>query len=323
MTAIRHYAICVLALVAITPFGAHAFQGPYSTFVTGAGGFQLDLDVRWPDDPPPVEGWPVVFWGHGANGSKANLAGSAEAYANDGYVTVAWTNRPVTTFPTPPVFAADLVAMKDWLVNDFQAEAGVTVPVDPDRFGITGSSLGGYTSWSAALESNAFAVIVPYIWGMHMLGEGVTVNGSIERLTGGPPASLLPTPYDDVGLETLLDAALGPSLSAFPSVTIPVMSQVAFLDGRSGGTFALHDYLALPASTPRWFYIGSGGHGTPNPDRGYRAEPARHCLEDSLGVLGRSRVALQIGADDSLPAVRLNDRQQRLVDRFGERALLG
>jgi predicted acyl esterase len=259
-----------LVLAAATAPVAAAFQGPYSTFVTGYGGFQLDLDVRWPDGPPPAGGWPVVFWGHGAGGDKTSSANNAERYADDGYVTVAWTNRAVSTSPTPPIFAADLVAMKTWLVNDFQAEAGVTVPVDPGRFGITGSSLGGYTSWSAALKSNAFAVIVPFNWGIHFFANGITKNGSIERVTAGPLASLLATPYDDVDLQNAFDDVFDSSLGAFPGVTIPVMSDVALLDARTGGSYSLQDYLALPAATPRWFYFGTGGHGTPDTDDSYR-----------------------------------------------------
>lgn len=271
-TILRPTRVLAAALVLAVVPAARAFQGPYATMVTGYGGFQLDLDVRWPDGSPPPEGWPVVFWGHGAGGNKTNLTSNAQRYADDGYVTVAWTNRSVATAPTPPVFAADLVAMKNWLVNDFEAEAGVTVPVDPDRFGITGSSLGGYTSWSAALESNAFAVIVPFNWGIHFFASGITMNGSIERITGGPLASTLATPYDDVGLQAGFDAVFDSSLGAFPSVTIPVMSHVALLDARTGGTYSLEDYLALPAATPRWFYFGTGGHGTPENDGDYRGD---------------------------------------------------
>jgi hypothetical protein len=262
----------VLALTLASASVARAFQGPYSAIVTGFGGFQLDLDVRWPDGAPPAEGWPVVFWGHGAGGDKTNVANNAERYADDGYVTVAWTNRAVSTAPTPPIFAADLVAMKAWLVNDFEAEAAVTVPVDASRFGITGSSLGGYTSWSGALKSNAFAVIVPFNWGMHFFSDGITRNGSIERITGGPFATLLGTEYPDVDLQNAADSLFDSSMGAFPSVTIPVMSHVALLDARTGGSYSLQDYLALPAATPRWFYFGTGGHGTPENDNAYRGD---------------------------------------------------
>ena len=139
---------CVLAALA-TPAIAAAFQGPYASTVVGAGGFVLDLDVRWPDGAPPPGGWPVVVLGRTARAAtRPSSAGNAATYANDGYVTLTWTNRSTSTDPSPETIAADLVALKAWLVNDFQAEAGVTAPVDPARFGITGGSLGGYTSWS-------------------------------------------------------------------------------------------------------------------------------------------------------------------------------
>lgn len=73
-------------LVLATGTVAGAFQGPYASIVTGSGGFALDLDVRWPDGPPPAGGWPVVFWGHGAGGDKTTSTFATQRYSNDGYV---------------------------------------------------------------------------------------------------------------------------------------------------------------------------------------------------------------------------------------------
>lgn len=262
--------VAVLALVAGDD--ARAFQGPYATLVEGVGGFDMDVDVRWPDDPPPAGGWPVVFFGHGAGGDKTTSAGNAGRYANDGYVALTWTNRSTASNPAPETIAGDLIALKDWLVNDFQAEAGVTAPVDPARFGITGSSLGGYTSWCGGLLANSFATIVPFNWGFHFFTEGLTLNGSIDRITGGPRAALFPTPYDDVSLQAGFDATFGPATAAFGDVDIPVMMHVAMLDARTGGTYALHDYEALTAAPGRFLYMGTGGHGTPETDGPFRSD---------------------------------------------------
>lgn len=272
-------AVAALCLVALSAAPARAFQGPYTTVVTGFGGFMLDLDVRWPDGAPPASGWPVLFIGHGAGGDKNTSADNAENFADEGYVSVAWTNRLVSTSPTPSVFAADLAAMKTWLVDDFQAEANVTVPVDPAKFGITGFSLGGYTSWSAALMGDDFAVIAPMNWGFHVFENGIVANGSIERITGGPLSNLFPEPYDSASLAAGIDAAFGPALDAFASVTIPAMTQVAMLDGRHGGTYGLRDFLALTAGGPRFVYIGTGGHGTPETDGPFRLDLRRRWLE--------------------------------------------
>lgn len=251
---------------------ASAFQGPYASIVTGSGGYQMDLDVRWPNGAAPAGGWPVVFFCHGAGGDKTSSASVAGRYADDGYVTLTWTNRSTASNPSPETLAADEIALKSWLVNDFQAEAGVTVPVDPARFGITGGSLGGYTSWSGGLLSGAFATIAPNNWGFHFFANGITLNGSIDRITGGPRAALFPTPYDDVSLQAGFDAAFGPATAAFATVTIPVMMQMAMLDARTGGTYALQDYHALTAAPGRFLYLGTGGHGTPDTDDTFRGD---------------------------------------------------
>jgi hypothetical protein len=122
--------------------------------------------------------------------------------------------------------------------------------------------------------SNAFATIVPFNWGFHFFQNGLTLNGSIDRRTAGPLAASLPDDYDAAGLQALADVAFGSALGAFPNVTIPVMSQVAFVDARTGGTYAMQDYLAL-TSAPRFLYLGSGGHGTPENDGTFRSQLAR------------------------------------------------
>lgn len=262
----------VVVLVLATSGIAGAFQGPYASIVTGFGGFALDLDVRWPDGPPPVGGWPVVFFGHGAGGDKTSSTNIAQRYANEGYVTLTWTNRATAMNPSPDIIGADLTALTDWLKNDFQAEAGVTVPVDPARFGITGGSLGGYTSWCGGLMTNAFATIVPFGWGIHFFDEGIALNGSIDRITGGPRAAILPTDYDAVGLDAAFDAVFNPFIAKLPLATIPVMTQMGIMDARTGGTYALEDYQALTGAPARFLYMGTGGHGTPDTDDDYRAE---------------------------------------------------
>lgn len=284
---------CVLAALA-TPATAPAFQGPYASTVVGAGGFVLDLDVRWPDGPPPPDGWPVVFWGHGAGGDKTSSAGNAATYANDGYVTLTWTNRSTSTDPSPETIAADLVALKAWLVNDFQAEAGVVAPVDPANFGITGGSLGGYTSWSGGLMSNAFKTIVPFAWGVHFFVEGIQLNGSIDRITGGPRAATFPTPYDAATLQAGFEAAFGNMIDAFAIATIPIMTQMGMLDARTGGTYALHDYQALTATPAKFLYLGTGGHGTPGTDDDFRRDLRDRWFDHYLR-------GAENGIDDELP----------------------
>lgn len=268
----RRLALTLAVLLAGTAATATAFQGPYASVVTGAGGYQMDLDVRWPDGTAPAGGWPVVFFAHGAGGNKTSSANVAGRYADDGYVTLTWTNRSTATDPSPQTLATDQLALKSWLVNDFQAEAGVTAPVNPAKFGIAGGSLGGYTSWAGGLLTNNYAAISPNNWGISFFGDGIVLNGSIDRITGGPRASTLPTPYDSAGLDAAFDAVMGTFLAARGTVTIPVMMQNAFLDARTGGTYAMRDYDALTSTSGKYVYIGTGGHGTPDTDDTYRGD---------------------------------------------------
>jgi len=264
--------LLTLVLTLTLGVAVHAAQGPYTSLVESTDGFMMDTDVRWPDDPPPIGGWPVVFFAHGAGGDKTTSSGNATTYANDGYVTLTWTSRDTAPQPFPSVLAGDLAVLKSWLVNEFQDEANVVAPVDPARFGITGSSLGGYTSWSAGLLTDLFAVIVPNNWGFHFFEEGLTWNGSIDRRTAGPLAWTLPAPYDAAGLQAAADAVFDSALSAFPAVDIPVMTQMAFLDARSGGTYSLRDFQALTGAPARFLYLGTGGHGTPETDEAFRGQ---------------------------------------------------
>jgi len=281
MTSLMRAACGLVPLLLAT--AAPAFQGPYTRLVTSYGdGFVLDVDIRWPDDPAPPGGWPVVFFAHGAGGTKANTAGTASTYADDGYVAVNWTARSSGGETIPDVLAGDLLAIKDWVVNDFAAEANVTVPVDPARFGANGFSLGGYTSWSGGLLTNAFATVIPSSWAFHFFAEGMTRNGSIERRTAGPLAATLPTPYDAAGLQSAVDAAFQSAFDGFATCTIPVMSDIAFHDARHGGLYGLHDWQALTASPQRLVYIGTGGHGTPETDGAYRADLRRRWFAHHL-----------------------------------------
>ncbi len=249
---------------------AHAFNGPYATFVNVAPGVDLDVDVRWPDTgSPPAGGWPVVFFAHGAGGSKNSNSGLAGSYADFGYVTLSYTNRPSDEW-LPPNFANDIVALKAWLLTGFEAEAGVTLPMNAAAFGMTGNSLGGYTTWSGVLLTDALATAVPYNFAYHNFVDYIVSQGSLERVTGADTALVLGGEYPSALVESTFDAVMGPVIANFPSITIPVQNHLALLDARWPGTHAVSDHLALTASSQRMVYLGTGGHGTPNNDSAFR-----------------------------------------------------
>ena len=247
-----------------------AFSGPYASLVTVEPGVQIDVDVRWPDvGSPPEAGWPVIFIAHPGGGDKNTFADVAADFADDGYVTLNYTNRP-NKDRSPSNFANDIVALKAWLLNDFQAEAGASVPTDTNAYGMTGTSLGGYTTWSGILLTNAFAAAVPFNFAYHMYTDHIETQGSLDRVSGGQAASLVTGEYPAAAIDTLMESSFNPILANFPGVTIPVQNHIAMLDGRWPGSHALTDHLNLTAASQRMIYIGTGGHGTATNDEAYR-----------------------------------------------------
>ncbi len=258
---------------AFGPAAASAFEGPYASLVEAGDGFLIDVDVRWPSTgTPPPAGWPVVFWCHGGGGNKGSNGTRAALYADDGYVTVSYTNRSDAD-RTPDNFAADHVTLKNWLLNEFETEAEVAVPTDATKFGITGNSLGGATSWSGALLTTAFATAVPFNRGWHAWTESFVDNGSIERATGAVEVingQGIPGEYPAAETQTVLVDAFGSLVDALATVDIPVMNQLAMLDSRVSGTTALQDHLAMTSSPMKIVYLGTGGHNTPDTDADFR-----------------------------------------------------
>lgn len=264
----------LVSVVALWAAPAFAFNGPYSTLVDVGGGVMVDTDVRWPDvGSPPPAGWPVIIFAHGGGGSKASWSGPAGDYADSGYVTLTWTSPHSGSSAVPSVLAADVDALKTWLVNDFETEAGVTAPVDSASFGMTGNSLGGATTWSASLffPSN-FATIVPRNWAVHGPVGHWVANGSIERQSAAPVAlaNFPALEYPATETAAAIAAVIDPMLAVLPTLTIPVFNQMAMLDSRSSGTVALSDHLALTSASQRMIYLGTGGHSTPNDDAAFR-----------------------------------------------------
>ncbi len=261
---------------------ATAYNGPYSTLVTVQPGVQLDTDVRWPDKGVmPANGWPVIIFAHGAAGDKNSNAGRASQYADNGYVTLTYTNRTRDQW-LPTNFANDVVALKNWLLNNFELEAGIFAPTNADAYGMTGNSLGGYTTWSVVLLSDALAAAVPFNFGYHNFIDYIANNGSIELTTGANQAMVLPGEYPAAALDQALDAVFGPVIANMPSVTIPVQNHIAMLDARWPGTYALSDHLAISSSQQRMLYLGTGGHGTPNGDALFRDDLRKRWFDHYL-----------------------------------------
>ncbi|MDB4420957.1 CocE/NonD family hydrolase [Pseudomonadales bacterium] len=265
-------AVFISVLLGGLPAATWAFSGPFASLVTVEPGVQIDVDVRVPaTGTPPATGWPVIFFAHGSGGDKTSFSQLAGEYADDGYVTLSYTNRPEED-RSPQIFASDIVALKAWLLNAFEAELGVTAPTDSNKFGMAGNSLGGYTTWSGILLSNAFAAAVPYNFAYHHYVDYLESQGSIARAKGQLVIPLVGGEYPAAAVDAAVEAVFNPIIANFPNVTIPVQNHVAMLDSLWLGTHALTDYLQLTSASGRMIYIGTGGHGTARNDEEYRGE---------------------------------------------------
>jgi hypothetical protein len=263
-------AIFISLLLGGLPAATWAFSGPFASLVTVEPGVQIDVDVRWPDvGSPPAAGWPVIFIAHPGGGDKNTFADVAANFADDGYVTLNYTNRPSEEW-NPTNYANDIVALKAWLLNDFQSESGISAPTDTNAYGMTGRSLGGFTTWSGVLLTNAFSTAVPFNFAYHMFTDHIVSQGSIEHTTGVQAIAEVGGDYPATAVDALFEAQINPVLANFPNITIPVQNHIGMLDGRWTGTHALKDHLALNASPQRMIYIGTGGHGTPDNDAVFR-----------------------------------------------------
>lgn len=110
-----------------------------------------------PDAPPEPGPWPLVVFSHGLGGAGPNYAATLRVWASAGYVVVAPsyplsnTNAPGGPSPSDiPEQTADVAYLIDWAIDQSDTTDGpLAGMVDPERVGISGHSLGGFTSLGA------------------------------------------------------------------------------------------------------------------------------------------------------------------------------
>lgn len=165
------------------------------TTVPGAdanGDIALDVNITWPDMPPPEGGYPLLFFMHGCcGGNKTSwesgnktTAGSFDAggekwhynnawFASRGYVVVTYTARGFATMPNPPADPArhgstgeTQLDSRKFEINDYQslacqiyanrsawnAATGHNIEINPSAVVVTGGSYGGGFSWMALTD---------------------------------------------------------------------------------------------------------------------------------------------------------------------------
>ncbi|MEZ5372527.1 MAG: dienelactone hydrolase family protein [Microthrixaceae bacterium] len=117
-------------------------------------------DVATPEATPdatPAEGpWPLVVFSHGRGGTGPAYVNTLRAWASAGYVVLAPT-FPLTSAETPERpntddlvnQPADVSHLIDW-ASDLPADSPLAGRIDAERVGLSGHSLGGFTSLAAA-----------------------------------------------------------------------------------------------------------------------------------------------------------------------------
>jgi predicted dienelactone hydrolase len=150
-----------------------------------------DVAVWTPDTPPPSSGYPLVLFSHGFTGCNTQSVFLMQALAKAGYVVIAPNHRDATCgtarergnaatrmailHPQEPFRDPD-----KWSDNTYRDRAEdietvlnealrpgsfVNVPIDQQRIGIAGHSLGGYTAlglaggWAAWKDKRIKAVL--------------------------------------------------------------------------------------------------------------------------------------------------------------------
>ncbi|HUL14553.1 MAG TPA: alpha/beta fold hydrolase [Terriglobales bacterium] len=183
--------LLTVALVVIVLLLAIVFvrvRADTTTHINVAG---RDVAMWKPAGPAPVSGYPVILFSHGFTGCNTQTVFLMEALAQDGYLVLAPNHRDARCgtahgtssgplHPEEPFGKAnlwsdatyrdrrkDMEVLLDAVLKDNSFEG---VPVDPNRIGLAGHSLGGYTvlglagGWSSWKDPRIKAVLAlsPY-----------------------------------------------------------------------------------------------------------------------------------------------------------------
>jgi predicted acyl esterase len=124
-------------------------------------GVRLDASVLVPDGPAPSGGFPalVLVHGHGDDGNKSMpLARWGRRHAGRGYAVVAYSVRGQgasegLSFHLGARELFDLLEVLTWTRR--------SLPVNPAKVGLVGSSQGGWHAWMAAAFDPDLAVAIP------------------------------------------------------------------------------------------------------------------------------------------------------------------
>src|SRR5512133_273060 len=131
------------------------------TTLVMSDGIVLDAVYGYPASGPSPAGYPAILFVHGFNGNKNNMRSYVQSFANDGYVTAAYSIRgqgfsqgDFDMF-TSPRLMGDLRAVIAFIA---------ALPnVNASKIGIAGASQGGIHAWAAAALGMPVACVVSVV----------------------------------------------------------------------------------------------------------------------------------------------------------------
>lgn len=171
-----------------------------------------------PEAPPQPGPWPLIVFSHGRGGTGPAYINTLKLWASAGYVVVVPT-YPLTSALTPGTPKTDDLANQPADVSfliDGALDRGDDDPlaglIDPDRIGLAGHSLGGFTSLAAAYNPKLRDERVDAVaeWAGSYVGELADGGAPVDD---GPPLLIIHGDADGtVGYSAALAtaAAVGP-----------------------------------------------------------------------------------------------------------------
>lgn len=261
--------------------------------VTFSDGETTTATLRWPRDPAGPCGWPLVVFIHGLFGSQNGPTGFARDFSEWGYATLTFDVRGHATASGRHTLwglreRLDVVEIVEWVRTSFP---GV---VDPGRLGLAGTSQGAILSLGAAawagqpiepnpwttgtypevhavvvtnLTSDFLSTFAPQSSGLHCNIAGALLgSNSNVRFDYGLVADAARSILDDdpAAWACIVNDPSRNPRPLVPQITTPILAMTAWDDYWFPIQPIVAALDALPASTPRKLYLGTGGHSTPN-----------------------------------------------------------
>jgi|GEM_PF-3292714 len=271
--------------------------------LTYTDGYEVRIDVRYPDASPGPDGWPMIVFVHGFASSKdAFVVPPAQHYASLGYVTVTYDVRgqgssmglnDPQSYGLTFYYIRERVDLAEILEG---AEDRYPDLVDFDRLGVSGASQGGVHSFIAAAHSGQalpqnpwrtepFPVIscaAPRNMLPYLKESTLPEKRNLHHITLTQHVALSGVHFDPDYLAFIMPIIVAEDyefLAAYvesPEVApwdlvphlqesdVPLLLTLAFDDRARHPTLAADLWDVLKPTTPRRLFLATGGHGTPH-----------------------------------------------------------